>query len=255
MYARNETELSHRYLLTILDTLRDDYCLVGGWAVYYLVNERYREANGREYLGSRDIDIGAADLDAVRRLDTVLINEMRFEPLSFRYVKYFSYETGKELSSEIAKTVPIHELIELYIDVLVPSNADRAKERAGFVPLDEPVLKKIFQMGKNMHHISILGHQIALPAPEMVISMKLNSVGNRTKGHKRIKDICDITALCLFTGKELGTIVEEGISNADPEKLKLIKNALHREDFRLAAGYLGMSERNIRSIMGRFSKS
>jgi hypothetical protein len=32
--------------------------LLGGWAVYYIVNENFQKATGRTYIGSRDIDLG-----------------------------------------------------------------------------------------------------------------------------------------------------------------------------------------------------
>jgi hypothetical protein len=33
-------------------------CLMGGWAVYLTMNAKFNEINGRNYIGSRDIDLG-----------------------------------------------------------------------------------------------------------------------------------------------------------------------------------------------------
>jgi hypothetical protein len=42
----------------IFSQLKIQTCLLGGWAVYYLVNQSFQKATGRSYIGSRDIDLG-----------------------------------------------------------------------------------------------------------------------------------------------------------------------------------------------------
>lgn len=37
---------------------KSETCLIGGWAVYESVNKRPEEDKGRQYAGSKDIDIG-----------------------------------------------------------------------------------------------------------------------------------------------------------------------------------------------------
>ncbi len=58
LYSKFETETSYQYLKRIIEVLNEPVCLLGGWAVYLTVNTRFRESQGRNYLGSRDIDIG-----------------------------------------------------------------------------------------------------------------------------------------------------------------------------------------------------
>jgi len=42
---------------TIFAQLKTQTCLLGGWAVYYLVNENFQKTTARSYIGSRDIDL------------------------------------------------------------------------------------------------------------------------------------------------------------------------------------------------------
>ncbi len=57
-YQLSETETSQKQLQGILKQLNDPLCLLGGWAVYYIVNQNFQKATGRNYIGSRDIDLG-----------------------------------------------------------------------------------------------------------------------------------------------------------------------------------------------------
>ena len=58
MYAQNEVEISRMHLEEVISSIDEPIVVLGGWAVYFLVNGAYRETTGREYIGSRDIDLG-----------------------------------------------------------------------------------------------------------------------------------------------------------------------------------------------------
>lgn len=58
MYQDYETQISQDHLTAVFSQMKEPVCLLGGWAVYLTVNKRFNEANGRNYLGSRDIDLG-----------------------------------------------------------------------------------------------------------------------------------------------------------------------------------------------------
>lgn len=55
MYDILETDLSLEYLNKIIKI--KNTLVVGGWAIYFYVNQYYRRAFGIDYLKSRDIDI------------------------------------------------------------------------------------------------------------------------------------------------------------------------------------------------------
>jgi hypothetical protein len=105
-------------------------CLLGGWAVYSLVNDRYREYTGREYIGSKDIDIGF-HIDpswnenqlydsTIFSVKDLLVKEHRFKKLGpFRYAKWFDNQSGEELTEHEARIKPMYNTFILYIDILV----------------------------------------------------------------------------------------------------------------------------------------
>ena len=99
--------------------------------------------------------------------------------------------------------------------------------------------------------VHIAGREMLVPAPEMLLAMKLNSLGNRTKDHKRIKDMCDITALCLFAGQEREAMIARGLAGADPGKVKTIRPAIMDEDYAQVSGLLGIPEDTVRALFER----
>ncbi len=58
MYEPHEIVISYRYLKTVVSRLEEPICLTGGWAVYHHVNKNFKKTTGRNYIGSRDIDLG-----------------------------------------------------------------------------------------------------------------------------------------------------------------------------------------------------
>ncbi len=58
MYKEFETKTSYNYLREIIMNLNEPICILGGWAVFFHVNKKFEKAQGRHYLGSRDIDLG-----------------------------------------------------------------------------------------------------------------------------------------------------------------------------------------------------
>lgn len=252
MYEKVETEASRGYLKRLAEAMGDEFCLIGGWAIYYTVNERYRKSTGKDYLGSRDIDIGVKDLGSFKRTDRFLLKEMHFDHLSFRYVKYLDHDTGAAIEPEMAKKVPIHMLLELYVDMMVPKYSEQVKEELGFIPPDEPILETVFSRSQNRIEFEMEHIRVAIPAPEFLLAMKLNSIGNRTKDHKRVKDLCDITAICLFSPKDRDELIKQAVANADPLKTRTIQTCLEDEDFDQCAAILGIPNNTIRSLLERF---
>jgi hypothetical protein len=57
LYEEFETDTSFRYLKEIVKIFEKTVCIIGGWAVYFTVNEHFKKEHGRNYLGSRDIDL------------------------------------------------------------------------------------------------------------------------------------------------------------------------------------------------------
>jgi hypothetical protein len=119
------------------------------------------------------------------------IENMGFRSTSFRLVKDFDLDTGKELTLEESAKLPLYKIFQLYIDPVVDYIHPKIKELLGFVPIDEPLLSLVFQ--DKMYTITtIFKKTVLLPKPHVLLAMKLNSAPNRDKENKRIKDIADI---------------------------------------------------------------
>src|SRR3989344_5257525 len=108
MYAEFETRTSYKYLQNVIRVLEEPICILGGWAVFLHVNKNFQKAQGRPYLGSRDIDLGFhLDKNATpeqmknstlaKSLD-ILQNTLKFKSVSFRLLKEVHTETEEEIA-------------------------------------------------------------------------------------------------------------------------------------------------------------
>lgn len=149
LYEEHETHISQQNLSSVLAEASEPVCLLGGWAVYTTVNSRYRLANGHEYLGSRDIDIGfhfegGEDANAVRRSALARtirsLNRIGYEGAAFRMVKYYHKETRRPLTRDEASGVPPYDRFGMYVDLMVDNVPPGAKDALGFVPADEKMI-------------------------------------------------------------------------------------------------------------------
>lgn len=150
MYEPMEIEISMKYLHEVIAAIEEPIVVLGGWAVYFLVNNKFRELQGRDYIGSRDIDLGfkldEKDLSKSSFANTYrkLVDELGFRPLAFRLFKEIHSETGEILDAEKAKATPIYQIIPMYVDLIVDTIPAGFKKYFGFTPIDEPILKHIF---------------------------------------------------------------------------------------------------------------
>ena len=103
------------------------------------------------------------------------------------------------------------------------------------------------------YHSNILVDQteIMVPALEVRLAMKFNSVGNRTKDDKKIKDICDITALYLFTSEDRTNLLETSLKISDVEKRKNILENISEEDISQSAKNIDVPENVIASLIDK----
>ncbi len=154
LYQDYEIQVSQSQLSNMLSRLGDDVCLLGGWAVYLTVNRNFSSSQGRNFMGSRNIDLGFhvncewtdAQLKSSALARTIAtISEAGFKPVSFRYVKYFHAETMEELSEEQARRLIQPFIFEMYIDMIVDNSHPRFKQVFGFAPIDEPLLSEAFR--------------------------------------------------------------------------------------------------------------
>ena len=257
LYEPNEIQISRRYLEEVFKQIKGSACLIGGWAAYHIVNENFEKANGRNYIGSRDIDIGfhidkGWSEEQLKRSEfsaAIHVTEgMGFRPISFRLGKDFELETGKELTPEESAKLPLHQIFQLYVDPVVDYIHPKIRQLLGFVPIDEPLLSIVFSERLYIT-AKLFGRSVLLPKPHVLLAMKLNSVINRDKEHKRIKDISDIYALLWFSDVKIAQLKANFLSLYPEEKARRTVRGFTKEEISKVSGAIGVSEGEIKRVL------
>lgn len=248
MYDDFETNTSYKYLKIVVDALTEPICILGGWAVYLQVTKRYKEAVGKEYLGSRDIDLGfhfnkKATEQEIRHSPMArsikAIEKLGFKPLSFRYIKDIDRETGKPTDTRI----PLFRQFQMAVDLIVDSTPSQFKDVFGFNPICEPLLAFAFVDKKNTLELVEFEKKLLLPAPELLLATKLNSIQHRDKHDKLIKDLCDIYALIWYSGDTPRNVIDKA------RRFCKIQLEVTKEDIENAAASLGENVKAVERIM------
>lgn len=260
LYQNYETEVSIRNLREITDILQQPQCLLGGWAVYLTVNKNFKRENGRNYQGSRDIDLGFhinenANADSIENsllYKTIEVLEKNgFTAISQRYAKCYHTETKKELSLEESKKIPMSFLFYHYIDPIVDYQHPLLIELCGFTAIDEPLLKEVFER-QRYRIMKFEGFEFMIPNPEILLGCKINSVNNRSKEDKKIKDIADIYALIWYSHVKSITIKNRLLKIIDRDKIQLTLSSFTNEDYEKASNAIGIDERTMKLVVESF---
>ena len=261
LYEPNEIKTSEEQLEKVFKQLKDSTCLLGGWAVHHIVNKNFEKANGRSYIGSRDIDIGFHTdknwTEAQLRESTFIsaikaIEDIGFRSVSFRLVKDFDMDTGKELTQEESAELPLYQVFQLFIDPIVDYIHPKTKDLLGFVPIDEPLLSLLFK-DKMYTTATLLGKRVILPSPQVLLAMKLNSAPQRDKEHKRIKDIADIYALLWYSDTELPKLKNQLFSIFPKEETRKTARTFTEEDFDKVSKAIGASAKEISRVLAELT--
>ena len=232
MYDVAEMDASRRYIDILVREFGDDIAIVGGWAVFLLVDERYRSATGFEYLRSRDIDLIISPKPAfVKRFDAG-IRKLGFVEggLPFRYQLILERDKGSILTEKEAAKRETFDLVYIFLDVFSPRK----------IPLGTWVIPELDMALRARKTID--GVPVA-PAPE-VLKMKLRSYGERENPEKREKDACDIYALLHYSGIDRGKVQPDPVlQKIADEHADDIAGALFRD-----RNYGGIVRRNLEAF-------
>ena len=257
LYQSTETKTSQQQMQTIFTQLEKQTCLLGGWAVYYLVNDNFQKSTGRTYIGSRDIDLGfhininwnQEQLKNSEFATTIkVIESMGFKSVSFRLVKDFDIDTAKELTPQESTKRPLYQIFQLYIDPIVDCIHPEIKNLLGFVPIDEPLLSWVFQ--EKMHKTQpLFGKNIILPEPHVMLAMKINSAPQRDKEHKLLKDIADIYALLWHSDTKISKLKEQLFTITPKEKVRKTIQAFSTGDINKVATILGIDSQEVSRVL------
>lgn len=216
----------------VVETTAPPVCLLGGWAVHLHVTDAFQTEHGRQYIGSRDIDLGVYvdpewDVETLNSKPvattlTAVESEMAYNRGRFGFYQYFHRLTKELLSDEEAADYPQHEVFRVDIDVLPSTeDLDAFEEAFGFRPPADPPLEPVFTDGD----FQVLDEFVEWDAPEEVRlaprailgAMKVRAFPDRDRSHKRLKDLCDLHAL-LWYGSDfsrLQTEVDSHLTRAD----------------------------------------
>ncbi len=257
-YQDYEIEISQSHLSQVFSKVREPIGLLGGWAVYITVNKNFSASQGRNYIGSKDIDLGFhidknwsdAELkNSVFARAIMALKEIGFRPLSFRLVKYFHTETRKELDEEQVRTLDQHFMFDLYVDPIVDSIHPNAKKVLGFVPIDEPLLSHVFD-GRRCTMLKAFEGSFMLPHTEVLLATKINAVPNRDREHKRIKDIADIYALLWHSDTKIAELKEKVLKIITAQKISEVVSSFNEEDYASVSQVLGVDKAEISRVIG-----
>ena len=173
---------------------------------------------------------------------------MGFKSVSFRLVKDFDIDTGKELTPEESAKLPMYQIFQLYIDPIVDYIHPEIINLLGFVPIDEPFLSLVFQ--EKMHKTQqLFGKSVLIPEPHVMLAMKINSAPRRDKENKLIKDIADIYALLWYSDIKLSKLKEQLFAITPREKVRKTVQNFSNEDTSKVAAILGVDSQEISRVL------
>ncbi len=188
MYDSTEVDISSKLLRELFDKCRKRdirIALIGGWAAHFYVNKIYRNAFGKEYMGSRDIDI-YFDPSKEKEMKE-LIEEMGFikDGYPFRWEKIYNRETKRFLTIEETKKEAIYNMIYIFLDIFCEKETNHLKSWS----LDAL---------KGLKYNNVEGFELA--DIDTLINLKCVALFSRDKSDKENKDACDLYALLVYSG-------------------------------------------------------
>ena len=263
LHENYETEISKNVLGAVLTNVAEPVCLLGGWAVYLSVNQRYSRTHGVEYYGSKDIDLGFhfSDMASAKSVQQSTfaksiknLEQMGFTSVSYRMAQAYSKETRRSLSEREAKNVPPHNLFYLYVDPIVDTIPRDFKDAMGFQPIDEPLLKAVFTEGRY-DEIHEFGAKIMLPKPDILLATKIAALPKREKDHKRHKDIADIYALIWYSGVALRDLQHGVLHYASTDDIKNALLGISDKEYAATANALDGDANMLKNIIDSFAHS
>jgi hypothetical protein len=218
------------------------FCICGGWAVYYTINDIFKKQKNRDYLGSQDIDIGFSlqsmmgkgDLESTTLFKTLNILESHgYKPEGFRYRKDIPFAT---IDSE--DDYGENKTFVLYVDILVNSYPPSLYDLYPNCFFEEPLLDQVYNNTQYQVKIPSISDHLFIPTREILIAMKIRSLPARGIRHKIIKDLCDLYGLLWFSPKPVTKIIDEVSEFLDRNSLKQLKNKIDLDLIKDAKRYL-----------------
>jgi hypothetical protein len=231
-YTGPETTLSLGILESLVPGMPTPTLLLGGWGVYFTVNERWSKATGQDYFGSRDIDLGfhtppKADAKTLREGNIKaamkhLLKSGFHKHGAYQVKRFHAFDDNRVLTEAQTAKMQNFDFFAIAVDMITSHERPDMREVMGFQAFTEPLLALPFENSEHRVVHKIGGHDVWLPAAHVLVATKLNSLPGREKGDKSEKDLCDLYALILYSGvpipdlrKRLHTILPDAQSKVD----------------------------------------
>lgn len=262
MYTDNEIGISKSNLSTVISNVKEPVCLLGGWAVYVTVNQKFHAEHGIDYIGSRDIDLGFHTDEAwsdVQLQNSAfaksieILKGMKYYGIGSCFVQHYDLQTKRLLTEEESKKRPKYDMFDLFVDPVVDKIHPRTKALFGLDPIDEPLLADVFS-GNRFAMSGCFGKEMMLPHPEVLVSMKINSVLNRNKEDKRIKDIADIYSLMWYSDTKFPDLKQRIQKICDTEKISSTVSKFTDQDYGSVSRVTGIAKGEILRAIAEMAK-
>jgi hypothetical protein len=256
--------LSEQELHAVFGAAEPPVCLLGGWAVYLHVTPGFHAEYGREYIGSRDIDIGVhadanwtnEDLPETPVGNTLsAIEDLGYTKSRFGFVQNFLRDSQDRISEAEASEHNMHEVFQVYVDVIPDTTKlDEFRDVFGFKPPAEPLLAPVFEADKGEQLSDYVSWSPStkklIVSPELLAAMKIRSFPDRDKSHKQVKDVADLHALLWHVTDytDMKTSALEYVSDSGVEQFA---DAIDDPVFEDAATLLQIEPQLIRDSINR----
>ena len=260
-YSDEVTQFSENELQRLLEVAAQPVVLLGGWAVHLHVTGPFEAEHGRQYIGSRDIDLGVHvdpewDVETlqskpVARTLTAIESELSYNRGRFGFYQYFHRMSKDRLSDEEAAEYPQHEIFRVDIDVLPSTEElDVFADAFGFRPPAEPLLNPVFSNGQFKNLDEFVGWDVPADvrlAPRAILAaMKIRAFPERDKSHKRLKDLADLHALVWY-GSDFQQVRTEVVAHLTEEDIARFTDAVTNEAFVNAAMLIDVDTAGLRN--------
>jgi len=248
------TKISLDNLKTIADLTNFPICVCGGWAVYYTINDIFKEKKNREYIGSQDIDIGFSlkpmmtktEFESTNLFKTLKILESNgFKPEGFRYRKDIAYA-----KLGIEDDVEKNETFALYVDILVNSYPPSLNDLYPNCFFEVPLIEQVYNNTQYQVKMSSISDNLFIPTREIIIAMKILSLPARGDAHhKKVKDLCDLYGLLWYSKKSVNAIIDDVLNVIDVNSIERLRDSVSKELMLECEGHLGESKGSLNTVL------
>jgi len=259
LYNKKITNISLDSLKALADLTSFPICVCGGWAVYFTINELFKEQKNRDYIGSQDIDIGfyLAPMMTKTELESTILFKMLnilksngFKPEGFRYKKEIKY-SQLDIKDEKQKSKDF----VLYVDVLVNSYPPSLYNIYPNCFFEVPLIEQVYSNNKYQVKISSISNKLFVPTREIITAMKIQSLPSRgNSNHKKIKDLCDLYSLLWFSKKSVHENIDDVLNFVDVNSIKRLKDSINKDIILASEGYLEEPKGSLNTVLNDLYK-